>query len=67
VWNEARIINATANLLMVLAVLALLAGALLWVVRLPTFDIKRIVIAPTAESGFQYVSPDLCAARLPGA
>jgi cell division protein FtsQ len=66
VWNEARIINATANLLMVLAVLALLAGALLWVVRLPSFDIKRIIIAPTAESGFQYVSPDVVRSAIAG-
>ena len=40
-WNEARIINATANLLMVLAVLALLGAALVWLVRLPAFDFKK--------------------------
>ncbi|UOD50843.1 cell division protein FtsQ/DivIB [Orrella daihaiensis] len=65
-WNEARLINATANLLMVLAVLALLAGALLWVVRLPAFDIKRIVITPTSEAGFQYVSPDVVRSAIAG-
>ncbi len=65
-WNEARLINAAANLLMVLAVLALLAGALLWVVRLPAFDIKRIVITPTSETGFQYVSPDVVRSAIAG-
>lgn len=65
-WNEARLINATANLLMVLAVLALLAGALVWVVRLPAFDIKRIVIAPTSDMGFQYVSSDVVRSAVAG-
>lgn len=40
-WNEARIINATANLLTVLAVLTLLGAALVWLVRLPAFDFKN--------------------------
>jgi len=66
VWNEARLINTAANLLMVLAVLALLAGALLWAVRLPAFEIKRIVIAPTSEEGFQYVSPDVVRSAIAG-
>lgn len=65
-WNEARIINATANLLMVLAVLALVAGALLWVIRLQVFDIKRIVITPVANSTFQYVSPDVVRSAIAG-
>lgn len=65
-WNEARLINAAANLLMVLAVLALLAGALVWVVRLPAFDIKRIVIAPSTEAQFQYVSPDVVRSAIAG-
>lgn len=65
-WNEARLINAAANLLMVVAVLALLAGAMVWVVRLPAFDIKRIVITPASESGFQYVSPDVVRSAIAG-
>lgn len=51
---------------MVLAVLALLAGSLVWVIRLPVFDIKRILIAPTSETGFQYVSPDVVRSAIAG-
>jgi cell division protein FtsQ len=59
-------INATANLLMVLAVLALLAGAVLWALRMPMFDIKRIVISSTSEQGFQYVSSDVVRSAIAG-
>lgn len=51
---------------MVVAVLALLAGAMVWAVRLPAFDIKRIVITPASESGFQYVSPDVVRSAIAG-
>ena len=65
-WNEARLINAAANLLMVLAVLALLVGALFWVIRLPAFDIKRVVITPNEQSVFEYMSPDVLRSAIAG-
>ena len=65
-WNEARLINAAANLLMVLAVLAFLVAALFWVVRLPVFDIKRIVISPDTPAAFDYVSPDVVRSAIAG-
>lgn len=55
-----------ANLLMVGAVLALIAGAVIWVVRVPTFDIKRIVISSTSEQGLQYVSSDVVRSAVAG-
>lgn len=65
-WNEARIINATANLLSVLAVLALLSAALVWFVRLPVFDFKKIEIAAVPDSPFQYMAPDLIRSAIAG-
>jgi cell division protein FtsQ len=37
VWNEARTINRLANTLMVLAVLAMLAGGVYWLIQRPMF------------------------------
>lgn len=65
-WNEARIINATANLLMVLAVSALLVGLSVWVVRLPVFDVTRIAIVPAEDGEFRYVSPDVVRSAIAG-
>jgi cell division protein FtsQ len=66
VWNEARIINATANMLTVLAVLALLSAALVWLVRLPVFDFKKIEIVSAPNTSFQYVAPDLIRSAIAG-
>jgi cell division protein FtsQ len=66
VWNEARIINATANLLTVLAVLTLLGAALVWLVRLPAFDFKKIEIVSAPDTSFQYVAPDLIRSAIAG-
>ena len=65
-WNEARIINATANLLTVLAVCALLGGALVWLVRLPVFEFKRIEIVSTPDTSFHYIAPDLIRSAVAG-
>lgn len=56
-FAEARLTNLIANLLALLAVLAIVAGALMWTVRRPYFAIKRIEIAPLAGSSLQYVTP----------
>ena len=66
VWNEARLINAAANLLMVLAALAVLAAILVWLIRLPVFDIKRVVITPSTEQAFDYVSADVVRSAIAG-
>lgn len=57
-WNEARLINALANSLMVLVALALLATCIAWLVRMPVFDIVRIEIEPGPETPFVHVSPE---------
>jgi len=66
VWNEARIINATANLLTVLAVCALLLGSLVWFVRLSAFDFKRIEIVSSPQAPFRYISPDVVRSAIAG-
>ena len=45
-WNEARIINALANSLVILALLALLVCGIFWSVRLPMFALQKIEIVP---------------------
>jgi cell division protein FtsQ len=57
VFAEARLTNLIANLLALLAVLAIVAGALMWTIRRPYFAIKRIEIAPLSNAGLQYVTP----------
>jgi cell division protein FtsQ len=66
VWNEARTINAIANLLMVLAAFVLIAGGLVWLVRQPVFDIQRIVISPVNSGEFKYVSTDVVRSAIAG-
>lgn len=65
-WNEARIVNAAANLLTVLAVLALLVGGIVWLVRLPVFDLRSIEIEPAPQSSLNYVSPDVIRSAVAG-
>lgn len=65
-WNEARIINATANFLTVLAVCAFLIGAAVWLVRLPAFDFKRIEIVSSPQASFQYIAPDVIRSAIAG-
>jgi len=66
VWNEARIINAAANLLTVLAVCALLLSSLVWFVRLSAFDFKRIEIVSSPQATFRYISPDVVRSAIAG-
>lgn len=56
-FADARLTNLIANLLALLAVLAMVAGALTWVIRRPYFSIQQIQLAPMAAAGLQYVSP----------
>jgi len=57
VFADARLTNLIANLLALLAVSAMVAGAVLWTIRRPYFSISHIEIAPMAEAGLQYVTP----------
>src|SRR5690606_40776911 len=57
VFAEARLTNLIANLLALLAVLAIVVGAVVWTIRRPYFSIARIELAPMAGSTLQYVTP----------
>ncbi len=56
-WNEARTINRLANTLMVLAVLAMLAGGIYWLIQRPQFELQAIEIEPAPNSTLHYVTP----------
>lgn len=56
-FADARLTNLIANVLAILAVLAMLAGTVSWLVQRPYFAISRIEIAPMIASGLQYVTP----------
>ena len=56
-WNEARTINRLANTLAVLAVLAMLAGGIYWLIQRPLFDLQAIEIEPAPNSTLRYVTP----------
>jgi cell division protein FtsQ len=58
VWNEARTINRLANTLMVLAVLAMLAGGVYWLIQRPMFALTAIEIEPAPNSTLKYVTPE---------
>lgn len=65
-FADARLTNLIANLLALLAVSAMLIGALVWTIRRPYFSINRIELAPIAEASLQYVSPSSMQAALAG-
>lgn len=56
-FAEARLTNLIANLLALLAVFVILAGALMWTIRRPYFAIQRIEIGPAPNTSLQYVTP----------
>lgn len=55
-WSEARLINALANILVVLAVFALLLGGLYWTIHQPIFALKKIELEPYQGSSMQHVN-----------
>lgn len=65
-WNEARLINALANSLMVMVALALLVAAGAWLIRMPVFDIVRIEIEPVPETPFVNISPESIGSAIAG-
>ena len=65
-WNEARTINRLANTLAVLAVLAMLAGGIYWLIQRPAFNLRTIEIEPAPNSSLKYVSPASVRASIAG-
>ena len=65
-FNDARFVNFIANTLALLAVLAMLAGAILWVIHRPYFTIKRIQIEAVESGELAYVSPPSIRATIAG-
>jgi cell division protein FtsQ len=44
-WNKPHVLNAIADLLILAAAAALLAGAAVWVVRVPSLPVRQVVFA----------------------
>ncbi|MDP5009184.1 MAG: FtsQ-type POTRA domain-containing protein, partial [Glaciimonas sp.] len=56
-WQDIKMLNACANTLMGLAVLALLVGGGLWLAQLPMFTLKEIRIVGDDQSELRRVNP----------
>lgn len=54
--TDARVINFFANVLILLAVSALLAGLLVWVAQRPYFAVTRLTIEPVRGGDLRFVS-----------
>lgn len=63
---DPRLTNFIANTLAVLAVLALLVGAFVWVTQRPYFAITTLQIEPVEGDSFDYISPAGVSAALAG-
>ena len=50
-WNKPHLLNAIADLLMLVAGAAVLAAAAVWLVRVPSLPVRRISSASAAASG----------------
>ncbi len=46
-WNKPHLLNAIADLLMLVAAAALLAAAAVWLVRVPSLPVRQVVFADT--------------------
>jgi cell division protein FtsQ len=55
-WSEARIINALANSLVMLAALALLVAGIFWSVRLPIFALQKIEIVALQGTNLNHIT-----------
>lgn len=65
-FNDARLTSLIANALAVLAVLAMLVGAVVWVAQRPYFAISTLQIEPTKSDALSYVSPATVRATITG-
>lgn len=63
---DARLVNLIANTLAVLAVGALLTGAVIWVAQRPYFAITRLYIEPVPTGSLTAVSPATVRATIAG-
>jgi cell division protein FtsQ len=64
--NEARVINFLANMLALLAVVAMIAGFVVWLVQRPYFSITQIKIEPMESRSLNYVSAPTVQATIAG-
>lgn len=65
-FSDARLTNFIANTLALLAVFALIAGAVMWVAQRPYFAISRIQIEPLQSEAFNYVTAATVQATIAG-
>lgn len=65
-WNDARTINLIANTLVVLAISAMLAAGVVWVVQRPYFTLSAIELEPMPGTELHYVSPGAVRAAVSG-
>jgi len=66
VFSDARLINFIANMLALLAVLALILGVVVWIAQRPYFAIAKIQIEPMQSESLNYVSPASVRATIAG-
>jgi len=55
-FNDARLMNLSANVLMLLAMLTVLAGIVFRIAHRPMFHLAQLHIAPVEDATFRYVS-----------
>lgn len=56
-WNNARALNAIANSLIGLVVLALVAALIWWLAHLPAFTLRAVQIGSMSSAPLQHVQP----------
>lgn len=56
-FSDARLTNFIANTLALLAVLAMIAGVVVWIAQRPYFAIQRMQIEPLQGEALNYVTP----------
>ena len=64
--NDARLVNFLANTLALLAVLAMVAGVIVWVAQRPYFSIAQVQIKSMGEETLDYVSAATVQATIAG-
>ena len=64
--NDARLVNFLANTLALLAVLAMVAGVVVWIAQRPYFSIAQVQIKPMGEETLDYVSAATVQATIAG-
>lgn len=55
-FSDAKLTNMLANMLAILAVLAMAFALVMWVIKRPYFNISKIEIAPMNSMGLQYAN-----------